>query len=163
MSTATARPVLPTPLLAALGALLALAIVAIGLSRTPFPSAGAIAGSSLLPALQGPVALQFADLDDGAVAVSIVEDRQARLLERLEPGTNGFARGLLRGLGRERKKLGLTMARPLVLGVGTDRGLELHDPVTGSRLVLAAFGPTNEAVFSQLYSRAQGRRMGIQQ
>jgi putative photosynthetic complex assembly protein len=160
VSTAAVRPILPAPLLTALGALLVLAIVAIGLSRAPFFGAGSASASNLLPALRSPVELQFADLDDGAVAVSIVQGGNTRLLDRLEPGTNGFARGLLRGLGRERKKLSLTMARPLVLGVGADRGLELHDPVTGSRLVLAAFGPTNEAVFSQLYRRAQAPQTG---
>jgi len=66
------------------------------------------------------------------------------------PGTNGFLRGTLRGLARERKRQGIGPEAPFRLTAHDDGRLTLADPATGRRVDLESFGPTNAAVFSQL-------------
>ena len=53
-------------------------------------------------------------------------------------------------LARSRQRAGQGPEQPFVLTGHTDGRLVLLDPVTGDRINLESFGPTNAAVFAQL-------------
>ena len=65
-------------------------------------------------------------------------------------GEQGFVRGVLRALARERKKNGLGSEQPFELIARKDGRFTLYDPATNARIDLEAFGPTNVSVFSHL-------------
>ena len=65
-------------------------------------------------------------------------------------GEQGFVRGTLRALARERGRRGLGADAPLQLVAQNDGRLTLRDPSTGERIGLEAFGSSNLAVFAQL-------------
>jgi putative photosynthetic complex assembly protein len=92
--------------------------------------------------------LRFEDRTDGSIAVLDATDH--RVINEILPGTNGFLRGTLRGLARERKRQGAGAEQPFELIGRADGRLTLVDPATGRRVDLEAFGPTNAAVFAQL-------------
>lgn len=89
-------------------------------------------------------ALRFADAADGAVVVSA---ENGAPIARLH-GEQGFLRGVLRGLARDRRAQGVPADRPLHLSLRDDGRLLLTDPDTGARIDLASFGPDNAAVFA---------------
>lgn len=68
----------------------------------------------------------------------------------LQPGTNGFIRATLRGLGRARRLEGIGPDAPFHLTAWKDGRLTLDDPTTGRRVDLEAFGITNETAFARL-------------
>lgn len=88
--------------------------------------------------------LVFSDGADGAVVVrdALGGEPVARMA-----GEQGFLRGVLRGLARERRALGVPADRPYVLTLHADSRLLITDPATGQRIDLASFGPDNAAVF----------------
>lgn len=92
-------------------------------------------------------ALHFSDRSDGGV--DVVDAASGRTVETVH-GEAGFLRGALRALVRERLKRGLGPAQPFELVARADGRLTLQDPVTGERLDLESFGPTNAAVFARL-------------
>jgi putative photosynthetic complex assembly protein len=96
--------------------------------------------------------LRFEDRADGAVAVYEVPGD--RLVEVVPPGTNGFLRGALRGLARERKRQEIGVQPPFRLTRWADGRLSLEDPTTGRQIDLGAFGPTNAGAFARLMSAA---------
>lgn len=65
-------------------------------------------------------------------------------------GEQGFLRGSLRALNRERKRSGMNPDLPFQLTGHVDGRITLLDTATGQHLSLESFGPTNSAVFSQL-------------
>jgi putative photosynthetic complex assembly protein len=91
-------------------------------------------------------ALYFKDQADGGIG--IVDARSGATLDTVH-GEQGFLRGTLRAVVRERKLRGLVSDAPLQLIARTDGRLTLTDPVTGSRIDLESFGPTNAAVFAR--------------
>jgi len=90
--------------------------------------------------------LRFADRSDGGIAV--IDDASGALLDVVH-GEQGFLRGTLRGLVRERKRRGLTSAAPMQLIARADGRLTLADASTGERIELESFGPSNVAVYSR--------------
>ena len=68
----------------------------------------------------------------------------------LPPGSNGFIRGVMRGLARERMLHGIDAAPPFRLIRWADGRLSLEDTATGRLIDLAAFGPTNAQAFARL-------------
>ena len=92
--------------------------------------------------------LRFEDWPDGAVAIH--EARDGSMVDVLPPGTNGFVRGVLRGLARERKRHEVGQQPPFRLTLWDDGRLSLEDQTTGRQIELEAFGPTNLAAFSRL-------------
>lgn len=111
-------------------------VTGVGTTHTPVPSPQALRE------------LRFLDQPDGSVAV--LEPRAERPFDVLAPGTNGFVRGVLRGLARERKRQSLGAQDPFRLILGQDGRLVLEDPATDRRIDLEAFGPTNRAAFARL-------------
>lgn len=92
--------------------------------------------------------LRFADRDDGAVVVLSAQDN--KVVEVLPPGTNGFVRGVMRGLARERKLEGIGTEPPFRLTRWDDGRLSLEDRATGRRVELVSFGQTQFDTFAQM-------------
>ena len=92
--------------------------------------------------------LRFGDRADGAVVIS--DWRTREVITVLPPGTNGFTRGVMRGMARERRSMDIDSAPPFRLTRWSDGRLSLEDPSTGRRIELDAFGPTNTAAFANL-------------
>lgn len=88
--------------------------------------------------------LGFADAAGGAVTVTDARSGQVLAVMR---GEQGFLRGVLRGMARERRARDVPLQRPYVLSLREDGRLLLNDPETGQRIDLASFGPDNAAVF----------------
>jgi putative photosynthetic complex assembly protein len=119
-------------------ALLAVAFVRItGVGATHTPDAAAIVVREF----------RFEDRPDGSIAV--IDAREDRLVE-IVTGANGFLRGTLRGLARERKRQGAGAEQSFRLTGRADGRLTLEDPATGRRVDLESFGPTNAAVFAEM-------------
>ena len=105
-------------------------------------------------------ALHFDDTAQGEVRVS---DAQNGQVIALFAGEQGFLRGSLRALIRERKRRDLGPEEPFILQGHVDGRLSLRDPATGSRIPLDSFGPSNLALFMplrgdtfQISARSQG-------
>jgi putative photosynthetic complex assembly protein len=96
----------------------------------------------------------FEDRPDGSIVVIDASSKQ--LVETVAPGTNGFLRGTMRGLARERMRRGVGPELPFRMTGRADGRLTLEDPATGRRVDLASFGPTNAAVFAQIMSGQAG-------
>lgn len=92
--------------------------------------------------------LLFEDRADGAVVVRDGIDESE--IEVFGPGTNGFVRGAMRGLARERRKHGVGREVPFELVLREDGRLQIADPVTNARIDLVAFGPSNVAPFARI-------------
>jgi putative photosynthetic complex assembly protein len=93
--------------------------------------------------------LRFEDRADGAVLVYEHE----QLVDTLSPGTNGFVRGVLRGLARGRPP-------PFRLTRWADGRLSLDDPETGRHVDLEVFGPTNAGAFAEILTASTLARHG---
>ena len=140
-------PAFPTtsgsPVIVAAGFLVVFSLLAVGVGRFAdvgtlrTPDAGAVQTLDL----------RFEDAEDGSVLVASAD---ARPIERLLPGTNGFVRGVMRGLARERRIRGIGDATPFRLSRFANGRLLLEDPETRHIVELQAFGTTNEQVFARL-------------
>jgi len=97
--------------------------------------------------LQWERALRFDDTAQGEVRVS---DAQNGQVIALFAGEQGFLRGTLRALVRERRRQSLDESSPFWLRGHADARLVLWDPATGQRIDLDSFGPSNKAVFARL-------------
>jgi putative photosynthetic complex assembly protein len=91
--------------------------------------------------------LRFADMDNGDIGVINAQDGSE--LARFS-GEQGFMRGALRAMARERKRRDIGPMDPFELHARTDGRLTLIDPATHMRLDLESFGPTNAGLFAQL-------------
>ncbi len=142
---ASHSPQASTGLLRAMLALIVFTVLATGLGRW------SDVGSVHMPTAYAveTLFLQFEDLDDGGVAIRKAQDHS--LLFKVEPGTNGFIRGTLRGLARERRLSGLGADQPFVLIHWNNGSISLQDESTGRRVDLDAFGITNAQAFAQLF------------
>jgi putative photosynthetic complex assembly protein len=140
---ATASGFPRAPLLA-LGALVLLSLAAVttsrltGVGNVSFEDASSVTTREFL----------FEDRPDGSIAILQAGDRA--VVGTAAPGTNGFLRGTMRGLARERKRQGVGADIPFQLIGRADGRLTLVDPGTGRRVDLESFGPTNAAVFARL-------------
>jgi len=95
-------------------------------------------------------ALRFEDRADGAVVVW--DAQRGAVIEVLPPGTNGFVRGVMRGLARDRKLLGVGHDEPFALVRWADGRMSLEDPTTGRTIALEPFGADNSKVFARFLS-----------
>ena len=89
--------------------------------------------------------LRFEDRADGGVAV--IEGETGKLLT-IVTGEQGFFRGAIRALARDRIARKIGAEQPFKLISRADGRLTLFDPVSGQRVDLESFGPTNAAVFA---------------
>jgi putative photosynthetic complex assembly protein len=94
--------------------------------------------------------LTFADRGDGAVVVrDVATGENVRVLLDGVPG-NGFIRGVMRGMARDRRARGVGMAPPFDLTLWRNGTLSLTDKTTGRAIELGSFGPDNRAAFAAL-------------
>ncbi|MBB1077463.1 photosynthetic complex assembly protein PuhC [Rhodoferax sp. 4810] len=91
-------------------------------------------------------ALVFVDTPEGNISARDFSDSKEVALFK---GEQGFLRGTLRALARERKMRGIGSEAPFVVLAHTDGRLTLTDPSTSQRIDLESFGPTNSAIFRQ--------------
>ena len=91
--------------------------------------------------------LRFVDASNGDVLA--IDVRSDETVARFA-GEQGFVRGTLRALARERGRRGLGADAPLQMVAQSDGRLTLRDPSTGERIGLEAFGSSNLAVFASL-------------
>lgn len=92
--------------------------------------------------------LAFIDRPDGSVLVQDVA--AGKPVEVFAPGSNNFARGILRALARQRHLRGLGSEEPFVLSRLADGRVTLADPATGESIDVGSFGSTNAADFARL-------------
>jgi putative photosynthetic complex assembly protein len=88
--------------------------------------------------------LRFEDSAGGGVAV--IDGETGKLLTTMT-GEQGFMRGVLRALTRERAARKVGSEQPFKLTSMADGGLTLFDPVSQQHIDLESFGSTNRAVF----------------
>jgi putative photosynthetic complex assembly protein len=141
MSQLKAEQPIPRMAIAAMAGLLAMAVIFAATARLT----GVGTFHAPVVAAAKSVDLVFADRADGAVEVT-----GGGRTTVLEPGTNGFIRGVMRGLARDRRARGIGAEVPFHLVRRVDGRLSLEDPATGRVLDLGAFGPTNADAFSRL-------------
>lgn len=138
----TARQILPDGVALSIGALLVASLVgtaAVAWSGHSISEPDAATVSSRM--------LRFQDGPDGSVLA--IDNATGRTEARFE-GEQGFLRGTLRAMVRERRQSGAGAETPFELVLRADARLTLLDPATGTRIDLESFGPTNAAVFSSL-------------
>ena len=100
--------------------------------------------------------LRFEDSPGGGVAV--IDGETGKLLTTMR-GEQGFFRGALRALTRDRIARKIGSEQPFKLIARTDGRLILFDPMSGQRIDLDSFGPTNAAIFVPfLTMQPQGNR-----
>jgi putative photosynthetic complex assembly protein len=108
-----------------------------------------------IPQDQSPInwqrTLRFEDRPNGDVAVM---DGKSTVEITRYVGEQGFVRGILRTLSRERMRRGIGSGPTFELIGHTDGRLTLLDPATGHRINLESFGPTNMASFAMLQPTA---------
>lgn len=93
--------------------------------------------------------LRFEDQPNGDVVARSVD---GEILGVFPSGDDGFVRGLLRGLNRDRKLEDVDRDLPFELTLWSGGRLSLTDPSTGRSVELNAFGRTNVEPFAQLFS-----------
>lgn len=157
MSGHMERPI-PKPVLIGVGLMVGVTFlltgsVALGLMDRPKPA-------SLVRAEQGVAevagrTLVFTDRADGALVIS--EPGGAGVVEVLEPGSNqGFIRGVIRSMSRERRMRGVGPEEPYRLILWADGRLSLLDEATGRTVELDSFGADNRAAFRALLTGPGG-------
>ncbi len=141
MVALTAANVMPRRVLLTIGIVLLGTLIAVAAVR--------LSGTNISAPDEAAVALRelrFEDRPDGSV---VVIDATTKSVIHIMTGENGFFRGALRGLARERRRNGLGSEQPFQLIGRADGRLTLVDPATGQRIDLESFGPTNAAVFAR--------------
>ena len=135
----------PRWVLWATGFLLAFTLGAVALIRITGNGPDQLAAATLNERL-----LRFEDSTNGGVAV--IDGETGQLLTTMT-GEQGFLRGSLRALTRDRISRKVGAEQPFKLIARTDGRLTLFDPVTGQRIDLESFGPTNAAVFAPFLTK----------
>lgn len=92
--------------------------------------------------------LRFVDMGAGEVAIYSWPD--GHRVATLQPGSENFIRGVMRGLARERRSVGVGDSEPFRISRFSDGRVTLEDLATGRILFLGAFGVTNSAAFENL-------------
>lgn len=131
----------PTWVLYCAGAILAFSLISVGLVRLTGNGPDQRAAAAVAER-----SLRFEDRSDGGVVV--IDGQSGQQLAVLQ-GEQGFVRGTLRALARERQSRGIGNGPPFTLTAYVDHRLTLKDPATGARIDLESFGPTNMAEFSR--------------
>ncbi len=99
--------------------------------------------------------LVFVDRQVGGITV--LSAASGETLAVIEPGDDGFLRGVLRGLVRERRHRGLGPEKPFRLLRQSDGRLTLVDLATDRRIELVSFGPTNVEAFARFLPTEEQR------
>jgi putative photosynthetic complex assembly protein len=152
MTDSVAAQGLPRPVLLAAGVLILVALIGVatvrftGVGAVQVPDAAAVTVKEFL----------FEDRSDGSIA--ILDARNREQVASVAPESNGFLRGTMRGLARERKRQGVGPDVAFQLVGRADGRLTLIDPGTKRRVDLESFGPTNAEVFAKLMTGSSPSR-----
>lgn len=123
------------------GGIIAFSLISVGLVRLtgngPDQRAAAVVSERLL---------RFEDRPDHGI--SVLDGSTAELVAVVQ-GEQGFIRGSLRALTRERHARDIGPTQPFRLTAHVDGRLTLTDPSTGEHIDLASFGPTNAGAFAR--------------
>jgi len=92
--------------------------------------------------------LVFVKNGDGTTTVRVPGENGVVAI--LESGVDGFVLGVMRGMVRERNSYNADVDAPYLLSLREDGRLLFEDPLTGRRIDVRAFGPTNAGSFAQL-------------
>ncbi len=138
-------PLIPPGVLAAVGTLLLLVLIAVAVVRWT----GQEIREPDAPSIQV-AALRFLDRPDGSIEV--VDGRSQAPITVIE-GEAGFLRGALRVLSHDRIRRGMGPEAPFELHHRQDGRLTLMDPQTGMRLDLESFGPQHAGSFARLLKK----------
>lgn len=139
----------PRHILIAIAALVGFTILAVALARitgydpTQIPLEAEVAGRDI----------RFVDGDRGDL--NVYDASTGVLLEVIPPDEDGFIRGLLRTLERERGKHGVDLDGPYRVSYRADGHFTLEDGSTEFLVSLRAFGATNEAAIGRFLSPQQ--------
>lgn len=112
-------------------------------------------GITEMPPAQAIKALDIRPDDHADGSITIRDDRTGILIATVEPGQGNFIRATLRGFGQSRLRAGLTREQPFRLTRFDDGSLTLEDTLTGRKVNLGAFGPTNAQDFARLMPALQ--------
>ncbi|CAH0241122.1 photosynthetic complex assembly protein PuhC [Roseomonas sp. CECT 9278] len=112
-------------------------LAAVGLTVAPLPS---VRGPDSAAVVRSERSFVATDRGDGAVVLT--DSATGRDVLLLAPGEDGFLRGTLRGLARDRRLRDIGPEAPFRLVAWSDGRLTLDDTATGRRLDLLAFGQT---------------------
>lgn len=149
---------IPKPVLLGVGMIVAVTFlltgsVALGVMDRPKPASTVRAEQGVAQVAQR--TLVFTDREDGALVIS--DGKGGTAIEVLEPGsTEGFIRGVIRSMSRERRMRGVGPEAPYQLILWADGRLSLLDEATGRTVELDSFGADNRATFRALLSAAPG-------
>ncbi|MEO1090566.1 MAG: photosynthetic complex assembly protein PuhC [Pseudomonadota bacterium] len=133
------------------------ALVVVGLMIAAALAAVVMAKVGVIERRAAPVAepvmvreLRFDDRPDGGIVVR--EWPSEGVVTVLEPGAgDGFVRGVVRGIARTRKLMGVGADEPFRLTAWDDGRLTFADPASGEVVEIAGpFGATNTASFMAL-------------
>ena len=122
-------------------AILAFSLISVGLIRVTGNGPDQRAAAATLQR-----SLVFQDQKNGGVRV---EDGVTGETLTVLHGEQGFVRGALRALSRERYSRGIGSSAPFDVIARVDGRVTLFDPSTGQRVDLESFGPTNTAEFTR--------------
>ena len=140
-------PTVPRPVLLGALILVVASIVLVALARSS--RVGLLIGSGDSPPVEV-IKVQFEDRSDGAVVAR--DPDTGRILKVYPPGGQGFIRGVLRSMARQRKLASVGKKPPVNVARWSDGRLALRDPETGFFVDLRAFGSSNSAVFAALFT-----------
>lgn len=147
MSEATAHPSIPAFILRSAGAMVVAVVVLVAFVRLTGIGAATVPEPPVVEQRD----LRFLDRSDGSI--DVVDASSEALVRTIAPGSNGFLRGTMRGLARERRRSGIGDDVPFRLVAHADGRMTLSDPATGRKVDLGSFGPTNAGVFAELMLR----------
>ncbi|MCS6892715.1 MAG: photosynthetic complex assembly protein PuhC [Rhodovarius sp.] len=151
MRQAPARPYIPPPFLAAVGAVVVLSLVLVATAplwrEAPARPADPPARS---------LALFFRA--DAAGNLTVLKAEDGAVIDTLDPDRGGFIRTVARVVRRDLGPGAEAHAMPFLLQSWPDGRLALVDPATGRSIDLRAFGPTQAGVFLRLLQQEEARR-----
>jgi putative photosynthetic complex assembly protein len=126
------------------GAMMVFAMAFAGLGRIERERAG--------PPVLAPVAEQITILFDERIdgSVEILRESDRTLLDRLPSDGSGFLRGVFRSLKRDRVIRSIPQGEPYLLVRRTNGRVSIVDAVSGERINLNGFGPTNLATANRV-------------
>jgi putative photosynthetic complex assembly protein len=139
----------PRGMLIALGGLVLASLI--GVSFVRYTGIGAVH----VPQAAAVSVREFRFEDESNGGILVKDAKTGRVVHTVAPETNGFLRGTMRGLARERFRRGIGSEIPFRMIGRADGKLTLEDPATGRTVDLGSFGPTNAAVFAALMTDAE--------
>ncbi len=109
-------------------------------------------------AIQDKADLVFKDGEHGEILIQVIDQQNGdiRVVNELQlEGEQGFLRGTLRALARERRTRQLSPDVAFQLILQKDGHLSITDPLTKNTIALEAFGPDNLGVFIKLLNESK--------